>query len=149
MALPGLFLQAKMMLNDDFSVEGNHTPEQEKCGRMTAFFLTGKIISGKVRRKGGGRVCNFASHSEIAEYLEQVKKLLAEGKYTFVPRSKNMQSLALHGLTLADAKDTIFGLAVEDYYKGPKRDFGTLIEPVPEKSGSSRRILTVYGSISN
>lgn len=94
-------------------------------------------------------MCNFASHSEIAEYLEQVKKLLAEGKYTFVPRSKNMQSLALHGLTLADAKDTIFGLAVEDYYKGPKRDFGTLIEPVPEKSGSSRRILTVYGSISN
>ena len=56
MALPGLFLQAKMMLNDDFSVEGNHTPEQEKCGHMTAFFLTGKIISGKVRRKGGGRV---------------------------------------------------------------------------------------------
>lgn len=65
------------------------------------------------------------------------------------PDPKNMQSLALHGLTLADAKDTIFGLAVEDYYKGPKRDFGTLIEPVPEKSGSSRRILTVYGSISN
>lgn len=41
----------------------------------------------------------------------------------FVPRSKNLQSLSEHGLTIADVKDEIFSLKVNDYYKGPKKDF--------------------------
>jgi hypothetical protein len=39
------------------------------------------------------------------------------------PRRKNMQALAQHGLTIADAKNEILGLVVGDYYKGPKQDF--------------------------
>lgn len=65
---------------------------------------------------------NQASASDIAAYLASVKKLLSSGKYDFVPRRKNMQALAQHGLTIADAKDEILGLVVGDYYKGPKRD---------------------------
>ena len=65
---------------------------------------------------------NQASASDIAAYLTKVKKLLSTGKYDFVPRRKNMQALAQHGLTVTDAKNEILGLVVDDYYKGPKQD---------------------------
>ncbi len=74
--------------------------------------------------RGGNLVnTNRATMSDISSYLAQVKKLMAVGKYVFVPRRKNMQALAYHGMTLVDVKDEIMGLVVEDYYKGPKQDF--------------------------
>ena len=60
---------------------------------------------------------NQASGSDIASYLTEVKRLLSAGKYDFVPRRKNMQTLAQHGLTIADAKNEILGLVVGDYVK--------------------------------
>ena len=60
---------------------------------------------------------------DIAAFLARVKKLLSKGNYDFVPRRKNMQALAKHGLTIKDAKNEILGLVVGDYYKGPKQDF--------------------------
>lgn len=65
---------------------------------------------------------NQADTTEIVAYLTSVKKLLSAGEYEFVPRRKNMQALAQHGLTIADAKDKILGLVAGDYYKGPKPD---------------------------
>ena len=65
---------------------------------------------------------NRESTSDIVAFLTNVKKLLAVGKYDFVPRRKNMQALAQHGLTITDAKNEILGLVVGDYYKGPKQD---------------------------
>ena len=65
---------------------------------------------------------NQASTSDIAVYLANVKRLLSAGKYDFVSRRKNMQALAQHGLTIADAKNEILGLVVGDYYKVPKQD---------------------------
>lgn len=65
---------------------------------------------------------NQASKSDIAAYLVMIKNLLSAGKYDFVPRRKNMQALAQHGMTITDAKNEILGLAVGDYYKGPKQD---------------------------
>lgn len=65
---------------------------------------------------------NQASTSDIASYLSEIKNLLSAGKYDFVPRRKNMQALAQHGLTITDAKNEILGLVVGDYYKGPKQD---------------------------
>lgn len=65
---------------------------------------------------------NQASTSDVAAYLTNVKKLLSSGKYDFVPRRKNMQALAQHGLTITDAKNEILGFVVGDYYKGPKQD---------------------------
>ena len=64
-----------------------------------------------------------ASNSDIAAYLSEVKKLVSKGKYDFVPRRKNMQALAHHGLTFIDAKNEILGLVVNDYYNGPKEDY--------------------------
>lgn len=65
---------------------------------------------------------NQASASDIVAYLSEIKALLSAGKYDFVPRRKNMQALAQHGLTIIDAKHEILGLVVDDYYKGPKQD---------------------------
>ncbi len=66
---------------------------------------------------------NQASTTDIGNFLENAKNLIASGKYDFVPRRKNMQALAQHGLTIKDAKEEIFELVVGDYYKGPKQDF--------------------------
>ena len=65
---------------------------------------------------------NQASITDITTFLEKMKKLVSGGKYDFVPRRKNMQALAQHGLTITDAKNEILGLVVSDYYKGPKQD---------------------------
>ena len=65
---------------------------------------------------------NQASNGQIVAYLAEVKRLLSAGKYDSVPRRKNMQALAQHGLTITDAKNEILGLVVADYYKGPKQD---------------------------
>ncbi len=68
---------------------------------------------------------NNANKLDISKYLAEVKRLLSAGKYDFVPRRKNLQALAQHGLSIADVKNEIFGLVVNDYYKGPKQDFDT------------------------
>lgn len=65
---------------------------------------------------------NKASTTDIVTFLQKVKRLITTGKYDFVPRRKNMQALAQHGLTIIDAKFEILELVVGDYYKGPKQD---------------------------
>lgn len=69
------------------------------------------------------RVSNQASISDILDFLAEAKMLLSNGKFDFIPREKNMQSLAKRGLTIIDVKDEILGLSAKDYYKGPKQDF--------------------------
>lgn len=71
----------------------------------------------------GDLVNNQASTEEVSIFLENAKKLVAAGKYDFVPRRKNMQALARHGFLIADAKEKILELIFGDYYKGPKQDF--------------------------
>ena len=47
---------------------------------------------------------NQVNSLDIALFLEEVKKLISTGRYDFVPRRKNMQALAMHGMTITDAK---------------------------------------------
>lgn len=61
--------------------------------------------------------------NEISLYLIKIKKLLSSGKYDFVPRKKNLDSLSMLGLTIEDVKDSIFELVEDDYYNGPKEDY--------------------------
>ena len=65
---------------------------------------------------------NPVSTSDITTFLAKAKNLISIGKYDFVPRRKNLQALAQHGLTIADVKNEILGLVVGNYYKGPKQD---------------------------
>lgn len=90
---------------------------------MTALLLTNKLYEIIILIYGGERVNTEASTSDILAFLARAKRLLSAGKYNFIPRRKNTQSLAEHGLTIKDAKDEIMDLVVGDYYKGPKRDF--------------------------
>ncbi|MCM1214905.1 MAG: type II toxin-antitoxin system MqsR family toxin [Lachnospiraceae bacterium] len=69
------------------------------------------------------------NRTDIVTFLEKAKRLISKGKYDFVPRRKNMQALAAHGLTITDAKAEILALVANDYYKGPKQDFD------PERTG--------------
>ena len=72
----------------------------------------------------GGEVMNTKPNMiEIESFLKETKSLIRKGKYDFVPRRKNMQSLAKYGLSIIDAKEEIGDLKVENYYKGPKEDF--------------------------
>lgn len=64
-----------------------------------------------------------ASPVDIRKFLMNAKSLISTGNYDFVPRRKNMQALAAHGLSIKDAKSEILSLMVSDYYKGPKQDF--------------------------
>lgn len=68
-------------------------------------------------------MCDLANNSEKAVILEKAKKLITQGSFDFVPRRKNMQALAQHGLTIKDAKEEILELVINNYYKGPKKDF--------------------------
>lgn len=67
-------------------------------------------------------MANHSNKSDIIIFLEKAKTLISACKYDFVPRKKNMQSLARYGLTIIDAKNEIIDLVVGDYYKGPKQD---------------------------
>ena len=68
---------------------------------------------------------DITSPSDIFDFLAKAKNLLSVGKFTFINRRKNLQALAQNGLTLADAKDEILDLVVNDYYDGPKQDYDT------------------------
>ena len=84
-----------------------------------------KNIMNNIYNRGGAQMGDSANTTDIINFLEMAKRLISVGKYDFVPRRKNMQSLARHGLTIMDAKGELINLVVGDYYKGPKRDFDT------------------------
>lgn len=52
----------------------------------------------------------MGNRDDINGFLHEAKKLVSEGRYDFVPRRKNMQSLARYGLTIIDAQSEILGI---------------------------------------
>ncbi len=96
-------------------------------GKMRSYdriFLAFSRLSCIMVLVNGGDCVRFrANASDIAAFLAQAQGLLAEGRYVFVPRTKNLEALADHGLTIADAREEILSLTEEDYFKGPKTDF--------------------------
>jgi hypothetical protein len=79
-----------------------------------------------------------ADHHQVVLFLH-LMKLCASKQFRFVPRKKNLDALALLGMTVADAKSRVLGLTPEDYVSGPLCDpsrpgvelwvFGLEIEP--------------------
>ncbi len=59
----------------------------------------------------------------VLQYLEKVKGLVSSGRWSFIPRKKNIDSLASYGLTLQDAKEEILSLNSSDYKRGPEADY--------------------------
>ena len=46
----------------------------------------------------------MVAEEEIVQFFKEVKKLLHEGKWTFIPRQKNIEGLAQLGLTIPLSK---------------------------------------------
>ncbi|WP_208926432.1 hypothetical protein [Desulfitobacterium hafniense] len=42
----------------------------------------------------------MVSEEEVVQFLKEVKKLIGEGKWDFIPRKKNLKGLAELGLTI-------------------------------------------------
>lgn len=68
-------------------------------------------------------MCNKATEDQKSTFLREFKALIIAGKLSFIPRRKNLVSLAYYGLTIPDVKDILLELTTSDYYKGPKQDF--------------------------
>ncbi len=58
----------------------------------------------------------------LDEFLRQLQVELAANRWVLIPRSKNLQSIAAHGLTLRDVYRAISHLSDKNYSKGPMPD---------------------------
>ncbi len=62
-----------------------------------------------------------AEQYKISLFLHLFKEF-ASCSFQFVPRKKNLDSLAQLGITIQQAKGIIMGLTYRNYYRGPLRD---------------------------
>lgn len=60
--------------------------------------------------------------AQAALFLVQMKKLVKEGRYVFIPRDKNIAALAKLGWRETDLVDFLWGLTSENYSSGPEED---------------------------
>lgn len=64
---------------------------------------------------------NPAQPKKIVEFLKLYKEI-AQKKFTFISRKKNLDSITDLGITITQAKTIIMQLTYENYYKGPEED---------------------------
>ena len=69
-----------------------------------------------------------ASRSQVLLFLFLAKKCTSR-RFTFIPRSKNMATLAMLGISIQDAKQRVLGLTAGDYVDGPEPN---LVRPSEE-----------------
>lgn len=62
------------------------------------------------------------SRAQVLLFLVKAKKLIANGKWSFVQRKKNLDALALLGWTEKDAVEFLYSLMPENYVSGPEED---------------------------
>lgn len=62
------------------------------------------------------------SEEEVVSFLTEVKRLITEGRWDFIPRKKNLEGLTKLGLTIPLAKREILSLALKHYDRGPLDD---------------------------
>ena len=65
---------------------------------------------------------NDISEQEVKLYLIRIKQAIFKGKYRFVNRNKNLESLRKTSLLPAQVKDYIMQLTYLDYFNGPEAE---------------------------
>lgn len=65
----------------------------------------------------------------LDEFLSQMQVELAAHRFVLIPRSKNLQTIAAHGLTMKDVYRAITHLSNKNYAKGPLADRNG--DPIP------------------
>ena len=63
----------------------------------------------------------MAARHQVVLFLS-LMKAAASQRFVFTSRKKNLGTLALLGLSLADAKERVLGLTPEEYVDGPSPD---------------------------
>ncbi len=58
----------------------------------------------------------------VDAFLNDMRAAIKAGRYAFIPRRKNLQTLAAHGLLLADVLDELMHLTFANYISGPETD---------------------------
>ncbi len=64
----------------------------------------------------------IASIEEVKQFLENAKSLIRQGRHDFIPRKKNLDGLALLGLTIKLAMLELVDLSYRQYDRGPILD---------------------------
>jgi hypothetical protein len=64
----------------------------------------------------------YSTKEVVENMLHDMREALAQGKYNFIKRSKNMESLTQLGLVPSDIIDEINELTYADYISGPETD---------------------------
>lgn len=62
------------------------------------------------------------SKDEINEYLQKIKDAVASGRFRFIGRKKNIESLAVAGILPSHVKKYILQLTYTDYFGGPEEE---------------------------
>lgn len=65
---------------------------------------------------------NRVSICDVNEVLLRIKTAVATGRYQFIGRRKNLQSIATAGLLPEHVKQLILGLTFKSYLNGPEDD---------------------------
>ncbi len=63
-----------------------------------------------------------APEEEIERILAIVRKCIMNKRYTFIPRQKNLGTLATEGMTIRDLLSAIIDMKATDYFCGPSED---------------------------
>lgn len=58
----------------------------------------------------------------IEAFLTEIKRLISEGKWSFINRRKNIIGLSLLGMTVHEARLEVLGLSYRQYDRGPLPD---------------------------
>lgn len=69
------------------------------------------------------------STHEVKKYLVRIKTAISEGRYQFIQRRKNMESLSKVGLLVDHVKEILLGLTYSDYFNGPEPEDDEDYEP--------------------
>lgn len=64
----------------------------------------------------------YSSKPDVEKILGDMKNALMQNKICFIPRAKNMKTLAALGLLVSDVKDELMDLSYSDYISGPEVD---------------------------
>lgn len=76
------------------------------------------LKDGKVRKKE----IPIIKEQMIRQYIEKIKKCVANGHLAFAPRDKNVEFMREYGLVEEDIKDIILDLEISNYFRGPSKD---------------------------
>lgn len=58
----------------------------------------------------------------VAVFLKEFKKIIQAGRFLFINRKKNKETLTRLGITKTNVFNIVLGLSVEDYCSGPEQD---------------------------